>query len=133
MKITKQKIYLLTAGFILSLVGFYIGFLPEAYLGQFAPDIEFNGGILSELRGMGGHLFILGLVVLSGAFLKDLEYLAMVISAIVFGSFSLFRIAGIVIDGLPGNSIFFALGIEMILALAVLPMIYNKKFKLVSA
>ena len=129
MKITKQKIYLFIAGLVLSLVGFFIGFMPEAYLGQFASEVQFNKNILSEMRGMGGHLFILGSIILSGAFYRDLEYPAMLISAIVFVSFSIFRITGIVIDGTPGTGIYVALGMEILLAFAVLAMLDKRKFK----
>ena len=107
--------------------------MPEAYLAQFASDVEFNNTILSEMRGLGGHLFVLGSIVLSGAFYRDLEYPAMLISAIVFVSFSIFRISGIAIDGTPDTGIYVALGIEMVLAFAVLPMIYKKKLKVVAA
>lgn len=78
-------------GLILIGVGAFISFTPTLYLSQFVQASQINIDILSEMRGMGGSLF-------------------------VFGSFALFRCIGIVIDGAPNNGILAALGVEMVFA-----------------
>ncbi len=126
MGITKSKLYLFIAGLILVLVGSYIGFLPGDYLTQLFGDKEFSFDSLSEMRGMGGSLFVIGLFVFSAAFIKRIESPALVISALIYGSFSVFRLLGFLFDGLPSQSIIIAFSIELLMALLVSAIILSK-------
>lgn len=126
MGITKSKLYLFIAGLILVLVGSYIGFLPGEYLTQLFGDKEFSFDSLSEMRGMGGSLFVIGLFVFSAAFIKRIESPALVISALIYGSFSVFRLLGFLFDGLPSQSIIIAFSIELLMALLVSAIILSK-------
>jgi len=126
MGITKSKLYLFIAGLILVLVGSYIGFLPDDYLTQLFGDKEFSFDSLSEMRGMGGSLFVIGLFMFSAAFIKRIESPALVISALIYGSFSVFRLLGFVFDGLPSQSIIIAFSIELLMALLVSAIILSK-------
>ena len=130
MTINKRKTYLFLAGAVLMLVGFYIGFMPTGYLAQFMSKSELNPNILSEIRGMGGSLFVFGVFVVSGAFLRQLEKVTLIISALIFVSFSLFRMVSIFLDGVPSQSIFIALFIEMLFATTVLPLLLSKNQRL---
>jgi len=123
----KHKIYLFFAGAILILVGFYIGFLPADYLTQFFSRSELNLDGLSEMRGMGGALFILGLFVVGGACIKRIENTSLIISALIFGAFSAFRLLGILLDGIPSQSIFIALSIEVIFAVMAIPLLFSQQ------
>ena len=125
MSITKHNIYLFFAGTILVLVGFYIGFLPADYLSQFLGRSEFSLDSLSELRGMGGTLFILGLFIVGGACIKRIENTALILSALIFGAFSAFRLLGILLDGIPSESILIALSIEVVFAVMVIPLMLS--------
>jgi hypothetical protein len=127
MTIKKHKIYLFFAGAILILVGFYIGFLPADYLTQFFSRREFGLDSLSEMRGMGGALFILGLFVVGGACIKRIENTSLIISALIFGAFSAFRLLGILLDGIPSQSIFIALSIELVFAVMVIPLLLSQQ------
>lgn len=122
----KRKTYLFFAGFILLLVGFYIGLMPAEYLSQFFKNSEFNIEVLSEMRGMGGSLLVFGFFILTGAFFKQIENTTLIVAALIFASFSVFRIIGIFIDGVPAQSIFVALFIELLFALMVIPFLLNK-------
>ena len=126
MGITKSKLYLFIAGLILVLVGFYIGILPGDYLIQLFGDNEFSLDSLSEMRGMGGSLLVIGLFVFSAAFIKRIESPALVISVLIYGSFSVFRLLGMLIDGQPSSSILFAFSIELLMALLVSAIILSK-------
>lgn len=127
MTINKRKIYLFFAGFILLLVGFYIGLMPVEYLGQFFNHEDFNIEVLSEMRGMGGTLFVFGCFILSGAFVKQIEYTSLIAATLIFTSFTAFRIIGILIDGTPAQSILVALSIELLFALAAIPILFSKE------
>jgi len=126
MTITKRTIYLCFAGLILILVGSFIGFLPGDYLTQFFDNNEFSLDSLSEMRGMGGSLFILGLFIVAGAFIIRIENTALIISALIFGSFSIFRLLGILLDGVPSQSILIALSIELVFAVMALPLLFSQ-------
>jgi len=130
MTITKRTIYLCFAGLILILVGSFIGFLPSDYLTQFFDNNEFGLDSLSEMRGMGGSLFILGLFIVAGAFIIRIENTALIISALVFGSFSIFRLLGILLDGTPSQSILIALSIELVFAVMALPLLFSQSKKM---
>jgi hypothetical protein len=127
MTIKKNKIYLFCAGTILGLVGFYIGFSPADYLTQLFGKIEFNSDSLSELRGMGGSLFILGLFVLGGAFINRIEDASLIISVLIFGGFSAFRFLSILLDGIPSQSILIALTIEVVFAVIAIPLLLSQQ------
>lgn len=116
MGITKHKIYLFLAGGLLILIGSFIGFFPAEYLAQFFDSKEFSLDSRSEMRGMGGSLFILGLFIVGGAYIKRIEETALIISTLIFGAFSMFRIFGIIFDGVPSHSIVIALSIEIVFA-----------------
>ncbi|WP_185964497.1 DUF4345 domain-containing protein [Aliikangiella marina] len=117
---SKQKIYLAISGIILLLVGAFIGFVPAAYLGQFNLDNGVPIELFSELRGMGGSLFVFGIFIFIGAFYQQFEKYALVISALTFSAFSIFRLLGILFDGLPSEGIIVALIIEVSLALVAI-------------
>ncbi|MBE1299288.1 MAG: DUF4345 domain-containing protein [Alteromonadaceae bacterium] len=127
MLLNTRKIYLFLAGSILSLVGLYIGLMPTDYLSQFFIETDINVAVLSEMRGMGGNLLVFGIFILGGAFLKRLERVTMIISCLIFASFSLFRALGIILDGMPGQSILLALIIEVIFALLAIPLLRRPK------
>lgn len=116
MAISKLKLYLFFAGAILLLVGVYIGFSPTHYLAGFFGQGEFSSDSLSEMRGMGGLLFTLGLFVAGGAFFERIKGTALILSALIFGAFSVFRFFGVLLDGIPSESILMALAIEVIFA-----------------
>lgn len=117
MKITKKKAYLSLSGLILILVGGYISLGPDAYLEQFGVSVKNNANFFSDLRSMGGSLFIFGLIALSGSVIKRIEDLALMVSVTVFGSYSIFRIVAIALDGMPSLGILAAAGIEIVFAI----------------
>lgn len=112
-----KAVYFLIAGLTLIAIGGYISFTPVNYLGQFNLNQEVNLEVLSEMRGMGGSLFLFGLFIFSACFEPRLAKSALTISILIFTSFSVFRTIGIVVDGMPNQSILVALSIEIILAI----------------
>lgn len=123
-------LYLFLGGLVLIAVGAFISFTPTLYLSQFVQASQINIHILSEMRGMGGSLLVLGLYILIGSFRVKLTKTALSMSVLIFSSFSLFRCIGIIIDGIPNNGILVALGVE--LAFAILGIILWSKSELSS-
>ena len=123
-------LYLFFGGLTLIVVGAFISFTPSLYLFQFVPASQINIDILSEMRGMGGSLLVIGLFIVVGSFYVKLTKTALSMSVLIFCSFALFRCIGIAIDGVPSNGILIALGVE--LAFAVLGIIFWLKDELSS-
>ena len=119
MQITKTKLYLLVAGLILTVIGGFIAFTPDLYLSQFTQSELISIDMKSEIRGMGGALFLLGFFILASAFKRRLEQTGLIVSAIVFSAFTAFRLVGIAVDGAPGQGIVVALAIEVVLMVSV--------------
>lgn len=85
-----------------------------AYLQQFGLGSSQQVSLFSELRGMGGSFCGVGVLALLSMLFQKWEEPALVAATLVFVSFTLFRTAGILIDGLPSQGILFALGIESV-------------------
>ena len=63
-----KAVYFFIAGLTLIAIGAYISFTPINYLEQFNLNQETNLEVLSEMRGMGGSLFVFGLFIFSACF-----------------------------------------------------------------
>lgn len=114
---TQQKMYLSLSGILLIVIGSYIALATSAYLTQFGVIESRSVDFFSELRGMGGGLVGYGLLALCGVFNRHLEKTALVISMLVFCTFSMFRVLSIVLDGMPSQGVLMALLIEVVFAL----------------
>ncbi len=112
------KGYLLLAGTVMMVVGSYMAITTAAYLATMTtPDVPASINLLSDLRGMGGVLLILGGYVLMSTFRITWQNSALVISITVYASFVIFRSLGFVLDGFPDTAIMTAYMIEAILAI----------------
>lgn len=123
----KLTTYLFFAGAILIVVGSFIGFSPVSYLTQFFSRNELSLDSLSEMRGMGGSILTIGLFIFAGAFVIRIENTALILSALIFGSFSAFRLLGILLDGMPSQNILIALTIEGAFALVAISLLLSQQ------
>lgn len=133
------KIYLFISALIIILVGGFISITPNEYLismnvqfgadlsGGFEKNIEPSVSLLSDLRGMGGVMFVIGLYVFMATFRKDLIKSAVIFSVIVYTSFVVFRALSFMLDGIPPLEITLAFLIEFIVAFWGLLLIFPKK------
>jgi len=118
MKLNKQSIYLAFSGILLLAIGAFIAIWPLEYLSQFKlARVEMQSSFLSELRGMGGTLLIFSLFILWSVTQKKLQYTALIISSLIFSAFVIFRVIGIIFDGMPEQGILIALMIEIIFSI----------------
>ncbi len=117
MKNLLTKSYLLIAGFLMVMVGVYIAITTAAYVTTMTTqDTALSINMLSDLRGMGGMLLIVGTYVLASAFRRSWQQPALVLSVGVYATFVAFRSLGIFLDGLPGMEILIAYSIELVMA-----------------
>lgn len=111
------KAYLFIAGLVMMLVGIYIALATNDYVAALTSQTE-NPSIsmLSDLRGMGGMLLMLGTYVFISLFRKSWRNSGLIMATVVYTSFVLFRSLSFALDGLPEIGILMAYLIELILA-----------------
>jgi len=124
-----NKTYLFIAGLIMLIIGAYIAFAPIEYLASLSEtmaDIPNNlqqdntpsVAMLSDLRGMGGMLLLLGTYIFASTFRKAWFHSALLVSTLVYAAFVIFRTLGFLLDGLPQMELMIAYLIEWVMALA---------------
>lgn len=86
--------------------GFYV------FSGLDSPD---DAGSLSEVRGAGGIIMVLGLVVALGAFREAWSRTCVALAAVVFLALGSARLLGIALDGSPGAEVIQGMAIELVL------------------
>jgi len=129
MNITKNKTYLAVSGALLLVVGGYISLNPTEYLSQFGITGVTNISFYSDLRAMGGSMFVFGLIAIAGCIRQHLEKSALFTSTAIFSAYSFFRVMGIALDGMPGDAILTAAFIEIAFALMGCALMFASQFK----
>ncbi|SMF15636.1 protein of unknown function [Alteromonadaceae bacterium Bs31] len=124
------KSYVFIAGLVMLFVGLYTALTPLEYVaamtsGNTLPSIN----MLSDLRGMGGMLVVLGVYVLLSAFRSAWRQPALMLAASVYATFVVFRSLGFALDGTPELAIMSAYGIELVLALAGVTLLKARETK----
>ncbi len=120
--------FLGVSGALLIATGLTVLFDPLSVLGIEVGSLSSEASLLSELRSPGLLLIISGGVSIAAVFRQRLAATALVLSALLYGSFGVSRLVSLVIDGSPSTSIFAAMAIELIAGvLAVAALVAIKK------
>lgn len=118
-----QRSYVFVAGVAMMGIGAYTALSPAAYVASLQStalaDATLSPGVnlLSDLRGMGGLLLTASVFIVLSAFQSAWLRSAMVLSTVIYSVFVVFRVLGIVLDGLPETALMLALAIECVLSL----------------
>ncbi|NEO86666.1 MAG: DUF4345 domain-containing protein [Spirulina sp. SIO3F2] len=115
-----QKVMLGLAGFTAFAIGSLITLAPHAFYASYGFALDNNPTLLSELRGPGANLAVLGAIVMAGLFVKSISKISIAIALIIFLAFPVGRVIGIAADGLPSENVLAALAVEMIVGLLLL-------------
>ena len=116
MKNSLMKIYLFIAGLIVILVGSYMAFMTHTYVQTMDPNIAQSApSLLSDLRGLGGLLLVVGGYVLVGNLRSAWQQGSLYAATALYTSFSLFRSLGFILDGFPGTAVMIAYALEVLL------------------
>lgn len=117
MKSRLTSVFLFISGLLLLMIGGSILLVPQAF------HIVGNGivlgddpNLLSEIRAPGGLLAGSAVLILIGTFRPDLRSLAVTLTVLVYGSFGLARLLGLVLDGMPSTGLVGATVIELVFA-----------------
>lgn len=118
MKPSLTPALLLVSGFTLSVIGAAVLLLPHAFFATSGITLGDDASLMSEIRAPGGLLLASGVVVVLGAFRPAMRRQALIVAAIVYGSFGASRLLAIGIDGVPSEPLLGAMGVEFLLAIS---------------
>lgn len=115
---TVLKSILSISGLAVIGVGGTILLMPVAFYDA-ANDVDLGGQInlLNEIRAGGGGLLVLGILILSGAFVKKLTFSSIVISIGLYFSYGIARILSMMLDGMPSGGIVVTTVAEILIGL----------------
>lgn len=112
------KSYLFVAGLVMLLVGIYIAITTMEYMAAISPTNDMTSiNLLSDLRGMGGVLLVLGTYVFISTFYAAWQWPALIIATAIYASFGIFRSLSLALDGMPETEIMIAYLIEVVMAM----------------
>ena len=114
-KISLTKVLQIVAGITGIGIGGALLFTPVAFEASAGIDVGENISLLSELRAFGGSIFFGGTLVLSGAFVPALSEFSLVLSSLFYTSIGIGRCVGIVLDGMPAESLVLAMAAELVI------------------
>ena len=124
MKTYQHQYYLLVAGLTMLAVGGYVSLMPHAYLLSLGVESKtlfdgngINSNLLSDLRGMGGMLLFTGIFIFISSFRLTWQRYGLLMSALIYTAFIVFRTLSFLIEGLPAVSLIIAYSVELILAI----------------
>ncbi|WP_394179821.1 DUF4345 domain-containing protein [Marinomonas posidonica] len=120
-----ERIVLGIAGVTAFTIGGVIALEPHIFYLSYNITLADDPSLLSELRGPGANLAVLGALMLAGLFYHPLSKTSIVVAKIVFFAFPLGRVIGIFADGMPSGAILAALAVEI--AIAVLLVVAFRK------
>lgn len=101
------------SGTILGLVGSALMFAPQAFLELSDVVVARDPGLMSELTAPSGVLLITGGLMILAVFKPRFAKLALGVGAFVYGSYSVSRLIGMVVHGVPSSSLIAATWIEL--------------------
>lgn len=113
-----RRIILFLSGLVVIGVGSAGLLAPEAFHEANGATVGADVSLLSEARAAGGALLAAGIVILIGAFVTRLARVAAAIGAVGYLAYSLSRLLGIAMDGLPSSALVTAMLAEFLIALA---------------
>ena len=111
---------LTASGAVLGLIGGALMFAPKAFLETSHVFIDRNPGLMSELTAPSGLLILTGALMILGAFKLRYANLALLIGAIVYGSYGFGRLVSMGLHGLPPESLITATVIECAVAVVLM-------------
>ena len=126
MKTWLTVIFLFISGLLLLTIGSTILFVPHTFYASDGITLGHNPSLLSEIRAPGGLLAGSALFILMGVFRSHLRSLALLLTVLVYGSFGLSRLLGLVLDGMPSNNLVMAAVIELTVAVIGLMILFYR-------
>ena len=115
-----QRITLGLSGIIALAIGLMITVLPQTFYASYGIGLAPDPNLLSELRAPGAGLATLGTLMLAALVRPALGPIAVTAAFVVYLAFPAGRLISLFVDGTPSNGILGALGLEILIACALL-------------
>ncbi|NIY75041.1 DUF4345 domain-containing protein [Thalassospira sp. HF15] len=121
------RVLLAVSGAIAVIIGGGLTFVPAQFQASagvvLGPDIN----LLSEVRAPCGFLLAAGIMILLGAFRRQMVQLSLMLASLLYLSYAAARLVGIMMDGMPNSAILTALGVEVVLGCLCLAVLANTR------
>ncbi|MFY0598570.1 MAG: DUF4345 domain-containing protein [Cyclobacteriaceae bacterium] len=119
------KALLVVSGMIGMGIGGALLFAPVAFEASVGVSLGRDINLLSELRAPGGMIVIAGVLIMLGVFISRMTPISVFLSCLFYLSFGLSRVVGMILDGIPNQSILTSAIIEMVIGLLSLLVLVN--------
>ncbi len=116
MKRIMTRTLLAGSGSLLGIIGVAMLTTTEQFLAMSDVEIARNPSLLSELKAPSVLLILAGAFMLVGSVRARFADLGLTVGAVVYASYGVARLVGLVIDGIPSGSLLIAMMIELFLA-----------------
>ena len=116
MRQTMKRLVLAASGALLGLIGGALLIAPKAFLATSDVYVDRDPGLMSELAAPSGILILTGALMLISAFKSRLFDLALILGAIVYGTYGVGRVISMALHGVPSDSLIAATVIELAIA-----------------
>jgi hypothetical protein len=118
---------LVSAGAVLLYIGASVLLSPHVFYASNGIALGADPSQLSEVRAPAGLLVVCGVFAGLGAIRRELAQPALVVTAVVYGSYGLSRLVGAAFDGLPSEGLAAAMAIELVVgSLATAALLWSR-------
>ena len=111
---------LAVAGALLIYIGAALLFQPVSFYAANGITLTQEPSLMSEVRAPGGVLLSSGLIIGCGAIWRAMVRPALLLAAVIYGSYGVSRLISLALDGMPSHSLVIAIAIELTLAVLAL-------------
>lgn len=108
------RVFLALSGAIGAIIGLSIMFIPHAFYASNHVTLGTDPNLMSEIRAPAGWLILAGAIMFCGAARRRHSKTALLIGALVFGSYGVSRLVSLFLDGIPSAALIGALVIELV-------------------
>ncbi|MBC8268320.1 MAG: DUF4345 domain-containing protein [Rhodospirillaceae bacterium] len=118
MKISlSTRVFLIVSGLIGIAIGGALLFTPVEFQASSGISLADDVNLLSEIRAPGGALLAAGIIIVSGAFVQKITQTSILLSCLFYLSYGASRLVGVMVDGVPNNTVIAAMACEIIIGL----------------
>lgn len=117
------------SGALLAYIGGNLVFAPKAFVQNSGISVEQDPSLISELTAPSGLLIIAGAFMIRGAIKQSSIRPALLIGAIVYGSYGIGRLISIALHGVPSEPLVAAAIIELAAAAMLIVLHLNADFE----
>lgn len=121
------RVVLVIATLVALAVGIAVLCFPVQFYAGYDVALGGQTDLLSDVRAQGAVLVVGGTFLSLGIFSKRRQRNSLLVGALLYGSYGLARLLSFGLDGAPGSSLMYATLIEMVIGLACLVALFERR------